>query len=270
MPPYVMLYKELGKTPLETLTAYKAEHPELRDVPMAYAGRLDPMAEGLLIVLLGDECKVQERYHAYDKEYVFEILFGMRSDTGDILGLTTSCTQAPLTVNDIKATLRELQGAITLPYPHFSSKTVQGKPLHVWKLEGRIDEIVIPTKESVVHKLDLLSLRIIDGASLRSSVHERIDSVSKVNDPRKSLGKDFRREDVLALWDTHLASPTNQKEFLIAQVRCIASSGTYMRSLAEVIATKLGTCGLAYSIRRTRIGTYAPLPFGLGYWRKKL
>ena len=66
------------------------------------------------------------------------------------------------------------------------------------------------------------------------------------------------------------AHAKEEKEFLIAQVRCIASSGTYMRSLAEVIATKLGTCGLAYSIRRTRIGTYAPLPFGLGYWRKKL
>jgi tRNA pseudouridine(55) synthase len=269
MLPYVTLNKELGKTPLEALTAYKAVHPELRDVPMAYAGRLDPMAEGLLLVLLGDECKVQERYHAYDKEYVFEILFGMRSDTGDILGLTASCTQGPFTANDIKTVLGELQGAITLPYPHFSSKTVQGKPLHMWKLEGRIDEIEIPTKESMIHKLDLLSLRTIDGASLRSSVHERIALVSKVTDPKKSLGKDFRREDVLALWDTHLAS-TAQEEFVIAQVRCIASSGTYMRSLAEVIASKLHTCGLAYSIRRTRIGTYARLPFGLGYWRKQL
>lgn len=87
MEPYVVLYKKVGQTPLHVLEAYKNEHPELANVPMAYAGRLDPMAEGKLLVLQGDECKVQEKYHSLDKEYEFEVLFGVSSDTADVLGL---------------------------------------------------------------------------------------------------------------------------------------------------------------------------------------
>ncbi|MBP6881408.1 MAG: hypothetical protein KBC35_02175 [Candidatus Pacebacteria bacterium] len=46
--------------------------------------------------------------------------------------------------------------------------------------------------------------------------------------------------------------------YTIAHFRCVASSGTYMRSLAHLIGQKLSTCGLAWHIHRTKIGTYEP------------
>jgi tRNA U55 pseudouridine synthase TruB len=45
------LYKNVGETPLECLERFRVENSEYKDVPMTYAGRLDPMAEGVLIVL---------------------------------------------------------------------------------------------------------------------------------------------------------------------------------------------------------------------------
>ena len=56
----VLLYKELGQTPLECILEYKKNTGEER--PMTYAGRLDPMAQGLLLCLVGEECKNKDQY----------------------------------------------------------------------------------------------------------------------------------------------------------------------------------------------------------------
>ena len=52
-------------------------------------GRLDPLAEGVLLILIGDECKNKEKYLGLDKEYEVAIIFGISTDTGDALGLAT-------------------------------------------------------------------------------------------------------------------------------------------------------------------------------------
>ena len=47
-------YKPLGLTPLQAIHKLTTERPELKQFPITYAGRLDPMAEGLLLLLVGD------------------------------------------------------------------------------------------------------------------------------------------------------------------------------------------------------------------------
>ena len=54
---FVVLEKKVGETPLACLLSYKKAHPELGGIPASYAGRLDPMASGKLLILLGEECK---------------------------------------------------------------------------------------------------------------------------------------------------------------------------------------------------------------------
>lgn len=268
MKPYIVLHKEVGQTPLHVLEEYKHKHPELTNIPMAYAGRLDPMAEGKLLVLLGNECKVQEKYHSLDKEYVFEVLFGVSSDTADVLGLLKTCPFPPLTKTDIQKATKKLLGNVELPYPHFSSKTVQGKPLHVWKLEGKIGEIQIPTKRSTIYRLKLQALRKVSAQEVYVYATEKIETIPKVIEESKALGNDFRRCDVRLAWKQFIDAVEPESPYYIATFTCITSSGTYMRTLAELIANELHTCGLAYSINRTKIGRYKKLFFGLGFWNK--
>lgn len=268
MEKYVVLEKRVGETPLQCVEAYKAEK-KLERVPMAYAGRLDPMASGKLLVLLGDECKVQEKYHHLDKEYTFEVIFGVSSDTADVLGLITRGGQSVIESGAINVVIKDLIGNIELPYPHFSSKTVQGKPLHTWKLEGRIGEIEIPTKRSTIYKLKLNSIKSQTAQEVYAHASQKIETIPKVTDERKILGNDFRRVDVRATWLKFLEESQKNETFTIASFTCIASSGTYMRTLSEVIASKLNTHGLAFSIHRTKMGTYEKLPLGFGIWTKK-
>lgn len=267
---YATIDKKLGETPLEATERLRRTHHISEDVPLAYAGRLDPMATGTLLVLIGDECKKQQAYHNLDKEYQFQILFGTSSDTADILGLVSHCAQPKITAEQIAKVLDAYRGNITLPYPHFSSKTVHGKPLHQWTLEGRLNEITIPTKESTIYKLVLESFETKTAAAVYKTATERIEFVTPVTDPKKSLGEDFRREKVRAAWAMWREQIDSSDICHIATITCIASSGTYMRTLAESIAKDLDTCGLAWSIHRSKIGTYKQLGLGFGFWQKRL
>lgn len=265
-PRYLTIEKAVGETPLVALERLRKEHGISPSTPLAYAGRLDPMASGKLLILVGDECKRQEKYHALDKEYEVEVLLGVRSDTGDVLGIVEETKSAHVSELEARKVLRTLIGPITLPYPHFSSKTVRGKPLHVWTLEGRLGEIEIPEKTSRIYKLSFRSLRTVSRTDLLQNIREKIETIPPVTDPRKALGEDFRRDAVRRAWNA--IEESRAPEYQVLSFTCTASSGTYMRSLAERIAQRLGTCGLALSIHRTRVGKYLPLTSKYGFWTR--
>lgn len=269
MKPWATIQKQLGETPLEAAERLRKNLHLPSSVPLAYAGRLDPMATGKLLILIGDECKKQQAYHHLDKAYTFEILFGTMSDTGDVLGLTEYIHSPIFEKKAIWSVLKKYTGAVSLPYPHFSSKTVRGKPLHVWTLEGRLNEIEIPMRDSYVYRLQLLNTHTMSRDEIYETALRKIASVTPVTDPRKALGEDFRRDKVRTAWATWKATTSRDQTFQIVTISCIASSGTYMRTLAEQISNDLGTHGIAWSIDRTIIGTYKPLTKHFGFWTKK-
>lgn len=275
-----MLNKAVGETPLSCAEAYRAEHPELAGVSMAYAGRLDPMASGQLMVLLGEECKNQTAYHALDKEYEFSVLLGVGSDSHDVLGRLTAdhvthsgsqrhaaggfgwgdagADESSELRGQLQTICTDLTGNIELPYPHFSAKTVQGKPLHMWTLEGRLNEIEIPTKTSTVYALQLDSIETKTKTEVCAEARAKIDTIPEVTEASKALGNDFRRVDVRKDWEAILNNEALPEQYQIAHFTCLASSGTYMRTLAHLIGQRLNpsTPSLAWRIHRTKIGTF--------------
>ena len=255
IPRYVFLEKEVGETPLERLEKWREENPQAKDLPLAYAGRLDPLASGLLLILVGEECKKQTLYHNLDKEYEFEVLFGLFSDSGDVLGLIQKDGEENPDLNLIKEKIKNLIGTMKVPYPIFSSKTVQGKPLHTWAMEGRLGEITIPDRESEIYQLEVISHKNLTSAEVYKQAQTKINSILPVTDLRKALGNDFRRAEVRESWlDFLKENPTNT--FLTVKFRCLCSSGTYMRTLADIIAKNLSSRGLAFSIHRTKVGHF--------------
>lgn len=267
---YALIYKQIGETPLSAMEKWRHEINLNKDTPLAYAGRLDPMAEGQLLILIGDECKHQEKYHALDKQYEFSILFGLASDTEDVLGRLISIAEKPPVIAEkqIKTVLTDLVGTITLPFPLFSARTVKGKPLHMWTLENRLNEIEIPEQTSHVYKLRLDKLEQKERSLIYKEALGKINSIPEVTDPRKALGNDFRRVDVRADWKKWLNSGEPDEKFTIAHFTCTASSGTYMRSLALEISKRLDTPALAFSIKRSKIGKFFKLKRGFGFWLK--
>lgn len=259
LPPYVLLEKAVGQTPLEVVEFWRSSQGDsLKGIPLAYAGRLDPMASGTLLILIGDECKNQAAYHGLDKTYTIEVLFGTESDTGDVLGHVGEVAKKVTEVTELESAIAAYTGTVEFPYPVFSSRTVQGKPLHTWALEGRLDEIIIPKKQSNIYSLAVLSLITRTREAIYDEVITKIGLLPTVTDPKKAIGNDFRRQTVLASWEVFRTAGKDSDVFSIATLRCTCSSGTYMRTLAEQLGKKIGSSGLAYSIHRNTIGKFDP------------
>jgi tRNA U55 pseudouridine synthase TruB len=126
----------------------------------------------------------------------------------------------------------------------------------MWTLEGRLDEIEIPTRTSTIYELELTEIETKPRQEVAAIALQKINRIPEVTDPRKALGADFRRKDVRADWQDIATNYELPPEYTIAHFRCAASSGAYMRTLATIIAEKCGTTGLAFHIHRTKIGHY--------------
>lgn len=268
MKKWVIIEKEVGQTPLQAVEAYKAWAPGLTDVKMAYAGRLDPMASGKLLVLLGDECKKQDYYHSLDKTYEVEVLLGVGSDSGDVLGLVKTCSMKKYSRMKLIGVVRSLRGDFRALYPPFSSKPVNGQPLFMWALEGRLDEITIPRQHGYIHNISIKKVEERTGQAIHDTALEKVHSLQTVTEETKALGADFRRQEVSDTWKRFL-NKYNEETFTVMTITVTCTAGTYMRSVADEIGKKLDGCALAYSINRTHIGRKLWLPFGLSLWMRK-
>ena len=245
----IIVNKKEGETPLEALEAFRAKNKEYKDLPITYAGRLDPMASGVLILLAGEEAKNKEKYLALDKEYEFEVLFGFATDTYDILGKVVSPQGQHLWGSEdrvlkkvILDNLKYFTGKFIQKYPPYSSKTVKGKPMFEYARESVAVEA--PEREVNVKSLKLIKIKKITSKKLLENIEKRIQKV---------IG-DFRQKEILKLWQNKLKNSPDT--FPVASFKIKCGSGTYVRSIANSLGEKTLIPALAYSIKRTRVGKY--------------
>ncbi len=235
-------YKPLGGSPLDCIKQLKRLHPELMDAPMTYAGRLDPMAEGVIVFLSGEDRHRKEEFQNLPKTYQATFLFGLSSDTYDALGVIQQGNHAPK--EKIENVLNDLTGSHSLPFPPFSSYKIKGKPLHWWALENKLSEIDIPLKEMVVTHQSEPIPKTQTLSRIRAEALQRIQLVKG----------NFRQSQVTQSWND-LNSPTEL--YTTASITLEVTSGTYIRSLAQMMGTQL-TCGaLLLSLKRTAVANYA-------------
>ena len=241
----IVIYKNLGETPLEALERFRATRPDLKDVPMTYAGRLDPLAEGELIILIGDECKRKEIYLGFDKEYEVEILFGISTDTHDALGLVTKVSDPDVSAIHVleNMTFSKYVGRFVQDYPAYSSKTVGGVQLHERARKNEVPD-EMPTKEVEIYSIipGQDSFSTISSKNLKERIMHNINLVKG----------DFRQDNIKEKWEeVFLAHEKRVWSRITIHVLC--SSGTYMRSLAEKIGKDMQIGAFALSIKRTKI-----------------
>lgn len=240
--------KPVGKTPLEMISLLKQSIPEVRDVSVTYAGRLDPLAHGVLILLAGDAISQRDEYLQMPKQYSFTALFGVQTDTYDYLGMLQEKRNNVLG-SDVKSYVNSFVsnhlGKQTQKYPPYSSKPVNGKPLFQWAREGKLDEIFVPEHEIEIYDFNVTSIESIQKDML---LHQIIRNITKVKG-------DFRQKAIKNRWKQFI-NKAEQSEFTIANFTVSCSSGTYVRSLANDLGNELGCGAIALNIQRTAVGEY--------------
>jgi tRNA pseudouridine(55) synthase len=241
-----LVYKNLGETPHEAILRFKKENPQYENEPMTYAGRLDPMAEGLLLVLSGEKLHHKEDYLNLAKTYEFEVLWGFETDTLDLLGLVTLGAKEVPSAEEVKKHLKQSAGRFEQKYPAYSSKPVQGKPLFQWAREGKLNVVAVPTHEVELYVAEVLSRRNVSGAYVLKNIEKKIGLVKG----------DFRQKEILEKWRDVLREEKD-KEFTLDKITVTVSSGFYVRQLVSDLGKNFTTSVVTFSIKRTKVGSYA-------------
>ncbi len=238
----LVVYKRVGQTPLDVIVQLKTR-PELKKVKLSYAGRLDPLAHGVMLVLTGQETRNPQRFHGFEKTYRCLMLLGAKSDSYDCLGLISQGDRQ-VTGKLLKAAEKRLAkrvGKWIQEYPPYSSKKVGGKAMFEWARNGLLDQIKIPSKEVEVRDLKVLETK---RAGRQEILTEAITKIGKVKgDFRQSMAVDTWRE-----W-----ARTGEDAGLL-EFEVVTSAGLYIRSLCHQTGEELGCGALAFDIERIRVG----------------
>ena len=121
---------------------------------VGHTGTLDPLAEGVLIVTIGQATKIAELLTAEDKEYVAGVLLGIETDTLDITGKVIKTKPIDLS-KDIEKVINIFQKTYLQEVPKYSAVKVNGKKLYEYARKNQ--EVVLPRKEVTIKKIKLLS-----------------------------------------------------------------------------------------------------------------
>lgn len=236
----VNLYKPVGKTPLQILQQLREKRKEFQQEKMTYAGRLDPMTDGVLPILIGDAVHKKEEYTSLDKQYDASILLGIATDSYDVLGIVESVKDV-IPQKGVMEELRRFQGMNSLSLPPYSSPPVDGKPLFHWARTKQLDKITVPKRSMIVHEVTIHSIQDILPGEVYSSVVRKIDLVQG----------DFRQAEVKKSWEQ---IESHQQPLKLVQATFHVASGTYIRSIAHTLGERLGCGAILYSLTRTSVG----------------
>ena len=171
---------------------------------IGHTGTLDPMAQGVLPILIGKGTLCSKYLINHDKTYETTIKLGKRTKTGDSEGEIIEEKEVPkLDEKVIKQILKEFIGNILQTPPIYSAIKVNGKKLYEYARKNQ--QVEIAPRKINIYNIDLLNI-----------------------EPKEKLIK--------------------------INVNC--SKGTYIRSLCEDIAKKLGTVGYMEELIRLKVGEF--------------
>ncbi len=109
---------------------------------VGHCGTLDPMASGLMVLLIGEATKLSNYILERDKAYEVSVQFGLTTDTLDITGtVLTKADKLDLTSQQIREMASMLQGEFQLPVPMYSAVKIGGVRMHEFARKGeKIDQ----------------------------------------------------------------------------------------------------------------------------------
>ena len=173
---------------------------------VGHTGTLDPLATGVLPILIGKGTLLSKYLINHDKEYIATIKLGEKRSTGDTEGEIIEkqdVNEKMLQEQNINEVLKSFIGKSMQTPPMYSAIKVNGKKLYEYARKGQTVEV--NSREIEIYNMELISI-------------------------------------------------SKQNKEIKYKVNC--SKGTYIRTLSEDIALKLGTVGFMKELERTKVGNF--------------
>ncbi|MGB7372634.1 tRNA pseudouridine(55) synthase TruB [Pontixanthobacter sp.] len=232
---WIILDKPRGLGSTQAVAAVKrnlregGHAPSKKDMPkIGHGGTLDPLAEGVLPIALGEATKLAGRMLDASKTYEFTVQFGEETSTLDAEGAVTKTSARRPPMAAVAAILEHFTGAIEQVPPAYSALKVDGK--RAYDLARAGEDVELKTRRVTVYSLTCG----IGGDA--GALYSTFATTATRPDPEIGY-------EPLELADAIT---------LTAHV----SKGTYIRSLARDIARALGTVGHVTFLRRIKAGPF--------------
>jgi len=151
----IIINKQKGSTSHDIVYQVKKIFGE----KVGHTGTLDPMATGVLPLLIGKGTQCSKYLINHDKTYKATIQLGEKTDTADIEGKvieTKNVSQEDLTQQKIKQTLESFKGKQTQIPPIYSAIKVKGKKLYEYARKGQ--NVEIQPREIEIYNAELLKI----------------------------------------------------------------------------------------------------------------
>ena len=198
----IIINKEQDYTSNDVVQIIKKKYNE----KVGHTGTLDPMATGVLPILVGKGTLLSKYLINHDKIYVATLKLGIKTDTGDITGdiiKESKVDESILDKENVLKVLEEMKGEQEQIPPMYSAIKVNGKKLYEYARKGLTIDI----------------------------------------QPR-----------IINIYNTELLNIDMENKEIQFRVSC--SKGTYIRTLCEDIAKRLGTIGTMSSLNREKVGDF--------------
>ncbi len=219
----------IDKPPL--VTSYdiiKELKPLLQVKKIGHTGTLDPIATGLMILLLGTATKLAQYFLHLNKVYKFTIKFGEETDTMDSEGtVTKKCDYSSVTSETLRDAAKSLHGVMEQYPPIYSAIKYKGKPLYEYARKGqkvelnpRMVNIIRLSMDVFSPPYALFTAEVSSGTYIRSlakSIGDVVECSAHVTSLRRLSVGSFNVEQAVQLQDIkqHLECEDNKYNFLI-------------------------------------------------------
>jgi tRNA pseudouridine55 synthase len=199
---------------------------------VGHLGTLDPMATGVLPLLLGKWTRLAQFFSASEKAYTGTIRFGFATDTYDAEGQATSEPRAvTVTLEAVRAEAARFVGTIEQTPPPFSAKKVNGKPAYKLARAGKAPElkpVAITVDAFTIESVDgdtaHFAMRISAGGYVRSIAHgmgQALGCGAHLASLRRTQAGPFTLDEALRLEDVEALMATGRLEERMAHPRAL-------------------------------------------------
>lgn len=172
----LLVDKPKGKTAFDLVAILRRR---LNVKTIGHAGTLDPMATGVMVMLIGKKYTTQSnQFLTEEKEYIGQVHLGIETDSYDAEGVEVSRSDLVPTEEEITQALVAFQGEIQQIPPMFSAKKVNGQRLYHLARQGKSVEraaVTLQVKtELISYSYPFIELRITcsKGTYVRSIAHD--------------------------------------------------------------------------------------------------
>lgn len=210
----IVVDKPAGFTSFDVVAVMRGIFHEKK---IGHTGTLDPMATGVLPVLVGRAAKAADILPDTSKEYIADFKLGIKTDTADITGKALQQQQTSLNAEDIKGVIPGFRGSIMQLPPMYSAVSVNGKRLYELARKGI--EVERKLKEVRVDALELLSfseqkqegrlhVSCSKGTYIRTLIEdiaEALGTIAAMSALRRTYACGFSEADALKIEDIKAA-----------------------------------------------------------------